>query len=548
MTIRMDNKYSDLHRTIESVALARRSSGAVIVASESTGRRESWLFDFRALMLQPYWLNRYAEIFWERYAPKYPFQVGAMETAAIALVAAIVMKGIERGTPVNGFYIRKSRKRQGLMRQIEGTLDEHPVILVDDLINTGSTFEKQLAVLADTGRKVTDVFAMLAFRARDAYKSLEDRSIAVNHLFTLEDFGIPLLKKVQPNKNSEFETVWRYTGPHPSLHLVVQKSAPVLDDTLVFLGCDDGTMRALDQRTGAIIWEFTVGKHPEGKGILSTPALHKGVLYFGAYDGVVYALDTKTGVKKWGYDDADWVGSSPSIAPDLGLLYIGLEFGLFGKRGGIVALDMHTGEKRWQDITSSLTHGTPLYIKEEGMVVIGSNDGICYAYEANTGALMWRYKTDGDIKTAPAYDAKRRLVFVASMDGKLYALAADTGEPVFAYETGGAIYSIPLVQGDTVYVASLDKSVYAIDIDTKKRRWAFETNGRVFGSPIAIGDSLFIGSNDGRLYELDRERGTHRGHFQASERMMSKIACNETTKHLFARTVANEMYCLKRKS
>jgi outer membrane protein assembly factor BamB/adenine/guanine phosphoribosyltransferase-like PRPP-binding protein len=498
-------------------------------------------------MLQPRWLNRYAEIFWERYASKFPFQVGAMETAAIALVSAIVMKGVDRGTPVNGFYIRKSRKRQGLMRQIEGTLDEHPIILVDDLINTGSTFEKQLAVLADSGKTVTDAFTLLAFRARDAYKSLEDRGVAVNHLFTLEDFGIPLLRHAQPGKNSEFETVWRYTGPHPSFHLVVQKSAPVLDDTLVFLGCDDGTMRALDQKTGAVVWEFTVGKHPEGKGILSTPALHKGVLYFGAYDGVVYALDAKTGNKMWGYDDADWVGSSPSLAPDLGLLYIGLEFGLFGKRGGIVALDMQTGKKRWQDTMPSLTHGSPLYIKEDGMVVIGSNEGICYAYNAKTGDLMWRYQTGGDIKTAPAYDKKRRMVFVASMDGKLYALSAGTGEPVYAYEADGAIYSIPLVLEDTVYVASLDKSLYAIDIDTWKRRWTFETNGRVFGSPVAIGDSILIGSNDGRLYEIDRERGTYRGHFQASERIMSKVAYNEATKCFFARTVANELYCLRRK-
>ncbi len=542
----MKKKYDDLRQAIESVVLVKRESGAVIVASEQSGRREDWLFDFRALMLQPQWLNRYAEIFWELYAPKLPFQVGAMETAAISLVSAIVMKGVERGTPVNGFYIRKSRKRQGLMRQIEGTLTDDPIVLVDDLINTGSTFEKQLAVLADTGKKVTDIFTILAFRSEDAYKKFEEKGVAVHNLFTLEDFGMPLLKNTPPEKGSEFETVWRYTGPNPSFHTVVQKSAPVIDDTLVYLGCDDGVMRALDQRSGEVAWEFTVGKYPEGKGILSTPALHKGILYFGAYDGVVYALDAKTGTEKWRYDDADWVGSSPSLAPDLGLIYIGLEFGLFGKRGGIVALDMHTGARRWQEKSPALTHGSPLYIREEGIVVIGSNDGICYAYDAKTGQLLWRYATRGDIKVAPAYDPKRRIIFFASMDGKLYALSAQTGEPLYAYETGAAIYSIPLVHEGTVYVASLDKSLYAIDIETSKRRWSFETRGRIFGAPAIVDDSLFLGSNDGCLYEIDVECGTKIGYFQASERFMSKIAYNEKTKSIFARTVANELYCLKK--
>jgi len=542
----MEQKFDDLLEAIRTEVLREKKTGAVIIASEFTGKREDWLFDFRALMLQPHWLDRYAEIFWELYADKLPFQVGAMETAAISLVSAIVMKSVERGTPVNGFYIRKSRKRQGLMKQIEGTLNEHPIILVDDLINTGSTFEKQLAVLADTDVTVRDIFTVLAFRAPEVYKRFSDKKILVRTLFTLEDFGIPLLQEPPKTENTHLEEVWRYTGPDPSLHLVVQKAAPVIGDELVYLGCDDGTMRALEQKTGNAVWEFKVKKHSEGKGILSTPVFCGGILYFGAYDGVIYALDAKTGKKVWTYDDADWVGSSPSLAPDLGLLYIGLEFGLFRKQGGIIALDMKTGKKRWQHRTSAMTHGSPLYIKEENLVAIGSNDGISYGYDAKTGDLRWRFPTQGDIKVAPAYDPKRRIVFFSSIDGKLYALSARTGEPLYAFETGAAIYSIPLAHEDTVYVASLDKSLYAVDIENGKLRWEFETRGRIFGSPIVMDSSVFIGSNDGCLYEVSVGRGQLQNYFQASERIMCKIAYNRETGDIFARTVANELYCLKR--
>ncbi|MDZ4205640.1 MAG: hypothetical protein U1C12_00260, partial [Patescibacteria group bacterium] len=77
-----------------------------IVSTE--GENSTWLFDFRRVLLKPESLNLIAEIFWKHFKDQYPFQVGGQETAAIPLIAAIVMKSRELGTPVNGFYLRKS--------------------------------------------------------------------------------------------------------------------------------------------------------------------------------------------------------------------------------------------------------------------------------------------------------------------------------------------------------------------------------------------------------------------------------------------------------
>lgn len=540
--------HDDLKQAIQKHVLKRREDGVHIITMESEGITSKWLFDFRALMLQPYWLNRYAEIFWERYASQYPFQVAGMETAGIALVAAIVMKGVERGTPVNGFFIRKSRKRQGLMKMIEGTPTDDPVILVDDLMNSGQTIAKQVDIISSIGKRVSDIFVLLVYRDRSAYQFTNERNIALIALFTLADFDIPLQSSDAPTiPKKSFETLWHFAAPNPSFQLVVQKSAPILDDHRVFFGSDAGVFRALDQETGEVLWEFTVGRHPAGKGILSSPALHNGVVYFGAYDGNVYALDAVTGKVRWTNTDADWIGSSPSLAPELDLLFVGLEFGLFSKKGGIAALRMKTGERVWGDRTGALTHGSPLYIPEEELVVVGSNDGVVYAYAAKTGAPKWQYQTGGDIKTSFVYDAKRKLVFFGSMDSKLYALSVRDGSPVFARQTEGGIYSTPLLHKDTVYAASLDKRLYAIDVDTGEDRWAFETSGRIFSSPTFFEGSVWIGSNDGRVYEIDPERGTLLNFFQATERITNKIAYNPRTKRFFIPTCANEMYCVKRK-
>ena len=503
-----------------------------------------WLFDFRAVMLDPRWLDSYAEIFWERYGDRLPFQVGGMETAAIPLVAAIVMKGVARGTPVNGFYLRKSRKREGLMKQIEGTLSEHPVIIVDDLVNSGGSIRKQLEVIKDTGRRVTDAFVIVAFRNSDAYAALTAEGLALSHLFDVRDFGLPL-ERMRPKDEPRqlFTTIWKFPGDGSFEH-VVQKSAPVVSDGLVLFGTDSGTFYALDQKDGEIAWSFETGRHPPGKGIFSCALVHEGVAYFGAYDGNVYALDARNGEQRWTYAEADWVGSSPAIAPGHGLLYIGLEFGLFRRRGGIAAIDMRTGTRRWIAYHPSLTHGSPVYIREKDLVVIGSNNGVTYAYDAATGTERWAHQSGADIKTAPAYHAAADIVLTPSSDGTLYALRARDGTIAWAHQTGG-IYSTPRVLDGAIYLASLDKCLYRLD-EYGRIVWAHETRGRIFASPILADGSIWIGSNDGRVYEIDPMHGSTRGFHQFSERIVNAICHDPRTKRFFVPTVANELHCCER--
>lgn len=538
---------TEFRDAIQKHVLIREADGAHIVGNEQTGARDEWIFDFRALLLQAKWLDRYAELFWERYAHKLPFQVAGVETAGIPLVAAIVMKSVERGTPINGFYLRKSRKRVGLMKYIEGTPTNEPIVFVDDLVNSGQSIRKQVDILAREYKTVTDAFVILSLREDSAYAHFAERNISLARLFTLADFNLkPLPASVPETNHDAFETLWHFEAPHPSMHLVVQKSTPVLDEKYIYYGSDSGEFRALDQKSGALVWTFSVGKHPEGKGILSSPALHDGKVFFGAYDGGVYALECATGSLVWRNDDADWVGSSPAVAAELGVLFIGLEFGSWKRRGGIAAIDLYSGKTIWTAYHPSLTHGSPLYIKEENLVVVGSNNGYLFAYDATTGAQKWTFNTSGDIKMRPAYDPKRRAIACASMSGIIFSISAPNGSPIFAREFGAGIYSSPLVHEDTIYVASLDKHIYAISAATGANIWEYATSGRIFASPTITGSSIWIGSNDCRLYELDARSGRMRSFFQATERIVNAVAIQNDS--IFVPTVANELYCIKKKS
>lgn len=535
-----------LRLVIERGAVKRRSDGLHIVDSE--GGDLAWLVDFRSILLTPLFLKLAADVFWETFNHAYPFQVGGLETTALPLIASIVLRGSERGMPVNGFYVRKSRKHYGLQKTVEGTLTSDPIILIDDVLNSGASFARLIRVLADEGRSVSDVFAFIRYR-NHAYEFGE--GVTLTTLFTPQDIGLAYQeKKKQMPRPDAFSILWRVPGANPNFFYRIPKSAPALDADKVYMGGDDGVMHARYQKSGAVAWAFKIrGAGDRGKKIFSSPAVHGDTVFFGAYDGTFYALDARTGEERWAYADADWVGSSPTIASGLGLVFVGLEYGLLHKQGGIAALDIATGMKRWEFIEMpSLTHGSPAYSEKLNAVAIGSNDGVLYCFRALDGVLLWQFRTGGEIKAAPIFDEERGLVIFGSFDGKVYALDRKDGAIVFAYETGAGIYSTPCIWKGRVLVSSLDKSIYCLNLDSFALEWSFQTAGRIFSSPEIVTDLLYVGANDGRLYELDPSTGRHTAFFQATERITNKIAYNPGTKHFFVPTYANELYCLERKS
>lgn len=575
----LENKISNLREAIQRRALVRKNQQKIV---SRAGRESNWLLDIRSVVLEPEPLALFAEIFWELHENDYPFQIGGQETGAIPLVSAVVLYSRFMGKPVNGFFIRKSRKHTGLQKVIEGAMDNTKIILVDDLIHTGRTVLRQVELLESLGKKVHGLFTLIHFydlstydflrgksipnarglleslgkkvhglftliNFRDAPASdfLQERNIRHISLFSLKDFDIELKKKREKYVVSHgYKISWHFKSGNPNYFYVVPKSAPVLDEKKLFFGSDSGNFWALHQDTGEVAWKYKVGFHPKGKNIFSSPVVHDGMVFFGSYDGNVYALDTETGKPRWIFMEADWVGSSPAVADDLGLLFIGLEFSLVNKRGGIVALDIKTGEKRWSYTIPKLVHCSPAYSQEKKYVAIGGNDSIVYMFAARNGELLWRYKTGGEIKSSLAFDTENNLLVFGSFDGNLYLLDLESGALRSKFETQAPIYSIPLIYKNHAVFSSLDKKVYNLDLKTRRLKWEFATSGRVFASPMVIDGKILVGSNDGRLYEINFETGQLENFFQVTERITNKIAYNKKTKTVFLPTYANEIYCL----
>ena len=112
-----------------------RVEGKAVVPS-----RDPFIWDLREPLLHDLALACCCVLLYRR-SIKYAVRwIGGIETAAIPLVAGMLAVGLAHGGPsLNGFYLRKKRKTDGLRRLLEGPPPPRGerVLLIDDILNKG---------------------------------------------------------------------------------------------------------------------------------------------------------------------------------------------------------------------------------------------------------------------------------------------------------------------------------------------------------------------------------------------------------------------------
>jgi len=567
----VDDLKTIIKKAIEEEVFISQDAKDIAIEPNTSVYKNRWIFDFRNITTNAKTLDILGNLFWETFKDRYPFQIGTLEVSGVPLMTAFIGKVFSSGeTDATGFFIRKSRKKDGLTKMIEGTvIPNRPIILVDDVLNSGNSMRRQVTVLEDLGHEVSDLWVILRYQDISHYKYFLDKGITIHSLFTLDDFSESLeISNISmhqiptpPLPLTPFKTHWKFSSENPSHHLLTPKSDPVIDTSKVYFGDDNGIFWSINQTDGSVAWSMKIGLHPKGKGILSSPALWNSTVFFGGYDGNVYALDTQSGKAKWVHFGGDWIGSSPALAPDLNILFIGLEFGLIKKRGGIIAINMETGKRVWKySDMPCYTHSSPLYIQKHKQVIIGSNDGAAYLFNAKNGDLVWKFETGTttpkellsgfsqlDIKESFAYDEASDMLVFGTMAGSLFFVKRKTGEKVYEFRAQAGFTSTPCIYNGKVYATSLDKNLYCLDLNSGKEIWKWNAGARIFASPAIIEGSLYIGSNTGRFTELDLETGREISFAMVTERITNKPSFNKKTKRFFIPTYANEIYCMERK-
>jgi eukaryotic-like serine/threonine-protein kinase len=336
------------------------------------------------------------------------------------------------------------------------------------------------------------------------------------------------------------------------------RSTPAVVDGLVFFASYDGTFYALEAVDGKVAWKFDIpgerkfaapGLHgylPRQQVIpdfwdcyQSSAVVGAGIVYFGCGDGNVYALDAKTGAEKWKFTTGDVVHASPALVD--GTLYFGSWDTFF------YALDAATGEVKWKfktgdDAKNYNQTGLPSSpCVVDGTVYFGCRDSHLYAVDAKTGVEKWKYKITWVIASPAVRDG--RVYCNTSIPAVFFALDAATGKEIYKVDLKIPAFSSPALAGELAYVGSFNGKLYAIDLAAGKIAWEFQTEaakkdafgvltpeggfnpkavftsrlyenmyvsadrlfslGSILSSPAVADGIVYVGSADGNLYALE---------------------------------------------
>lgn len=354
-------------------------------------------------------------------------------------------------------------------------------------------------------------------------------------------------------------TYWTYlprTGIRSALSVAPVELADGSTVQAVFFIDLQGTVYAVDARSGRPIWQRKVDEHPNVRGTGSVTV----------HDGVVYAPITGVGEEN--------IASNP-------------DYSCCTFRGSITALDAGTGDQLWKYYTvpeprprGTSTNGVPLYgpagVGIWSAPTIDAERGLVYAATGNayaepvpptanaviavdieTGELAWTKQLladdawvmgcepgtdnpncpedvgpDFDFSASPILAttaAGKDMIVVPQKSGLVYGLDPDNaGEVLWEYRVGpgspvGGVWG-SAVAGDIAYApvggyfSEVAGGMHAIDIVTGERLWytppqdtlceAGQGCGPTQSAAVtAIEGAAFSGSQDGGMRAYDAETG-----------------------------------------
>lgn len=293
--------------------------------------------------------------------------------------------------------------------------------------------------------------------------------------------------------------------------------SPLISDGTIYIGSLDSTFYALDAKTGKELWRYR-----SGNTIQSTAAVFNKLIFFESGNNL-FALTTR-GKLKWRkelyggdinnqLDPWDFHHSSPCVHD--GIVYIGTEQGI------LWGFEAKSGERvlRCQTLSEQTIRTTPAV--SGNLILYGDWDGVLYANDISKGSLAWKYDTKQDgtfpwtnaILTSPVVEGEN--VYFAGKSNRLYSLDARTGKKNWHYSSPTDQWLIggPLVEDGVVYLGSSDQALFhAIDDSTGLLLWSTGLDCRIWGKASVKEDNVYIGSNS--FYVIDKASGEIRKQYE----------------------------------
>ena len=305
------------------------------------------------------------------------------------------------------------------------------------------------------------------------------------------------------------------------------KVTPAVTDGVVYVGANDGNLRAFEARTGKQLWAVETGAE-----ILAEPLVSGGKVYTANGLGVVSAYTT-AGKKGWSFTAGDAVYSSPVLAD--GRVVFGCN------NGWLYAVDAATGKEAWinKDATYTIESKPCVW---NGKVYFGAWDQYIHCVNVTDGKQVWqricegsriargakRYYSPADAGPVVA-DGK---LMIADRNMMLTILDPETGEPAGSMRRVSATGVSE--DGKYAYLRKTNGDVAKID-GTGKEIWSTPAHvGYIPTAPTEKDGVVYVSSGNGLVSALTADAGKLLWQYQASPQLfvMCSVASDGTNAYL----------------
>ena len=327
------------------------------------------------------------------------------------------------------------------------------------------------------------------------------------------------------------ELQWAFAFPGA----VRARSQPAIAGGALYVGSQDGTLWALDKKTGCVRWSFsTVAEIRTGIVVEPWEPGEKvaPLLYFGDLVGNVYAVNAVSGELVWRDRPDDHPSLTITAAPALhdGRLYVSLSslevtaaadpaYACCTFRGGVAVYDARSGE-----------HLFTSYTIDEPPAVVGRNAKGTERI-APSGSPVWNtpaldparglmYVGTGENYSSPANETSDAVLALSMKDGRIvwsqqmtagdaWNMGCETEERINCppedgpdYDFGAATIRVTTSEGrDLVLAGQKSGEIFALDPDTGEFVWRHKLGrggiqgGVHFGMSVQ-GDTLYVPMSD----------------------------------------------------
>jgi outer membrane protein assembly factor BamB len=248
--------------------------------------------------------------------------------------------------------------------------------------------------------------------------------------------------------------------------------------------------------------------------------------------------------------------ATAAVSADGRLVYIG------SSQKRLFAFRSKDGEVAWECNLESAVASHPLYIRPgsvgpEALLVLGDDEGLVTALEADSGQKRWSYRARGPVQTLPVVAGN--LLYVTSNEGRVYALDVRTGAWRWSYEREtpdafsirGQSGVLPVPGSDRAFVGFPDGYIACLNGDTGEVMWTRQLSGEatrftdVDGTPALLGDTLLTSCYASGFYGLDPKDGTTRWRFEIDT--AGSFTVDRQNERIYVVSATQGLFCLDKK-